>query len=110
MQQLRLCQSQHAVRAESVLTRESQVCLRRPVSTARLCSLSLYIVNVLLSFTSVTASGSLPWCILDLGPNNIPVCVGFSGVCSIGDALVFFSVYNVCGAPNVCECVCPETG
>ncbi len=23
----------------------------------------------------------------------------------MGDVLVFFSVYNVCG-PNVCECVC----
>ncbi len=23
------------------------------------------------------AQGSLPWCILDLGPNNIPVCAGF---------------------------------
>ncbi len=40
---------------QSLSSRESQVCLRRPVSTARLCSLSLYIVNVLLSFTSVTA-------------------------------------------------------
>ncbi len=29
----------------------------------------------------------------------------FNGVCPMGDALVFFSVYNVCG-PNVCECVC----
>ncbi len=75
--QLRLCHSQHAVQAESVLTREPglsaqarlygqtvfTVCvcvcvcvrLRRPVSTARLCSLSLYIVNVFLSFTSLTA-------------------------------------------------------
>ncbi len=69
--QLRLCHSQHAVRAESVLTREPglsaparlygqtvfTVCvvcvcvrLRRPVSTARLCSLSLYIVNVFTEF------------------------------------------------------------
>ncbi len=75
--QLGLRHSQHAVRAESVLTREPGlsaparlygqtvftesvcvcvcVCLRRPVSTARLCSLSLYIVNVFLSFTSLTA-------------------------------------------------------
>ncbi len=29
----------------------------------------------------------------------------FNGVCPMGDVLVFFSVYNVCG-PNVCECVC----
>ncbi len=29
----------------------------------------------------------------------------FNGVCPMGDVLVFFCVYNVCG-PNVCECVC----
>ncbi len=40
---------------QSLSSRESQVCLRRAVSTARLCSLSLYIVNVFLSFTSLTA-------------------------------------------------------
>ncbi|KAI2665785.1 hypothetical protein H4Q32_022883 [Labeo rohita] len=39
---------------EILSSRESHICLHRPISMARLSSLSLYIVNVFLSFTSVT--------------------------------------------------------
>ena len=40
--------------AHSLSSLESQVCLRRPFSIARLCSLSLYIVKAFLNFGSVT--------------------------------------------------------
>jgi len=96
--QLRLCHSQHAVRAESVLTREPGlsaparlygqtvhcvcVCVcacvcagpsLRPDCVHWVCTLSMF------SWVShhSRCSGSLPWCILDLGLNNIPVCAGF---------------------------------
>ncbi len=47
--QLRLRHSQHAVRAESVLTSEPGLS-----APDRLCSLSLYIISVFLSLTSLT--------------------------------------------------------
>ena len=40
--------------AHSLSSLESQVCLQRPFSIARLCSLSLYIVKAFLKFGSVT--------------------------------------------------------
>ena len=40
--------------AHSLSSLESHVCLRRPFSMARLCSLSLYIVKAFLKFGSVT--------------------------------------------------------
>ena len=40
--------------AHSLSSLESHVCLRRPFSIARLCSLSLYIVKAFLKFGSVT--------------------------------------------------------
>ena len=40
--------------AHSLSSLESQVCLRRPFSIARLCSLSLYKVKAFLNFRSVT--------------------------------------------------------
>ena len=40
--------------AHSLSSLESQVCLGRPFSIARLCSLSLYIVKAFLKFGSVT--------------------------------------------------------
>ena len=40
--------------AHSLSSLESHVCLRRPFSIARLCSLSLYTVKAFLKFGSVT--------------------------------------------------------
>ena len=59
-QDVRMCSSvyTHFVGSEqwahSLSSLESHVCLRRPFSIARLCSLSLYIVKAFLNFVSVT--------------------------------------------------------
>ena len=54
-QEVRKCSSPHFVGSEhSLSSLESHVCLRRPFSIARLCSLSLYLVKAFLKFGSVT--------------------------------------------------------
>jgi hypothetical protein len=60
--------------AHSLSSLESHVCLRRPFSISRLCSLSLYIVKAFLKFGSVTV---LPLCTVCSEPNIILVCSVF---------------------------------
>ena len=60
------------------LALEKSGCFRQPFSIARLCSLSLYIVNDFLKFLGQSQwSGILPLCTLSLGPNIILVCCFF---------------------------------